>query len=363
MANGVTHKGAGIDSTIIQVSSGTGTITAMFWGNCIMSTITGFTASDMTIDFNASNQAWWNPGSGTGNCQGFLFPDAASYCTIQRVKFINMGSQNRESFPIFFGDGCSPGKGNVNHNTINECIFTQPIPKGNTNGGLTCINMTDAEPGITVDMTNIVSNCQFLNLAKPTYSDLAYTQCITGPVAINNIATSVDAFWYIEPGSESLGNNVNFTGETVQITGNTLTNVGLLALLNFTGKSTFAGNISIQNNMHKMSSTSYGVPQPYGVKVQTNYRGTVHCGAITITGNTFEAPPKWLNAPIAVWANAGAPALIQIDNLTVTNNVFKNFPQGDTAINRTAIQYTARYISSYFQSGNTFTSSSDAQRR
>ena len=152
----------------------------------------------------------------------------ADHCTIQRVKFINMGARNEEAFPIFFIVGPS-AKGNLNHNLIDSCIFTHPVVRGNTNGGLTCIMMADAAPKITVDNTNIVSNCQFLNLKAPEYSDLPYTQCCTCPVAINNKATGVDSFWFIEPGSQTLGTNVFFTGQTVQVTGNTLMDSGAVA--------------------------------------------------------------------------------------------------------------------------------------
>ncbi len=89
--------------------------------------------------------------------------------------------------------------------------------------------MADAEPGITVDNTNIVSHCEFQKLKSPEYSDLPYTQCCTCPVAVDNKAVGVDSLWFIEPGTQTIGNNVFFTGQTVQVTGNTLIRIAGLS--------------------------------------------------------------------------------------------------------------------------------------
>jgi hypothetical protein len=163
MANGVTHQGSGIDSTIIKLPDGasSGTFTPMWLAD--KGTISNFKFVDATFDFNANHQAWWS--KGTGCSMAFAF-STADHCAIQRIKFINIGAKNEEAFPVFFVHAGS-AKGVLKDNLIDSCIFTQPVVHGNTKGGLTCIMMSDAEPKITVDDTNIVSNCQFLKLKAP----------------------------------------------------------------------------------------------------------------------------------------------------------------------------------------------------
>jgi hypothetical protein len=179
MADGVTHQGSGIDSTIIMVNSGSasGPFAPMWLAG--KGTITNFRFCDATIDFNPINQPWWSQGK--GGTTAFAFSTAV-HCTIQRVKFIHLAARGLEAFPVFFVVGTS-AKGNLHDNLVDACVFTEPIPHGNTNGGLTCIMMADAEPEITVDDTNVVSHCEFLKLKAPEYSDLPYAQCCTCPRA------------------------------------------------------------------------------------------------------------------------------------------------------------------------------------
>jgi hypothetical protein len=345
MFNGVTHQGAGIDSTIIKIADGTVSGWQPMW--YAGGTLSGFKCLDATIDLNANNQPFWGS---SGMSMAFAFP-TADHCTIQRVKFIHMGAKGMESFPIFFIHGSS-SKGNSNNNSVDSCIFTQPIASGNTNGGLTCIYMADSEPGITVDNTNVVSNCQFLDLKFPN-SDLTYTQCVTCPVAINNFARGVDAFWFIEPGSQSSGNNVFFTGQTVQVTGNTITDSGMIARILMHANGTFAGDLNIQNNtvgMTKHPYAAFGLRGPQGFTIEDYKSGSPSLGNITIQNNTFTAPsPPWTANPVAVLVNPSSPNLFHLASLTVINNRFVNF-SGDGS----EIQANTAQVGTYTNRGNTF---------
>ena len=317
-------------------------------------TISSFKFFDATIDFNPTTQPWWS--KGTGGCIAFAF-STADYCTIQRVKFINIGARNQESFPIFFIVSTS-AKGNLNHNLVDSCIFTQPVVHGNTNGGLTCIMMADAAPKITVDNTNVVSNCQFLNLKAPEYSDFPYVQCCTCPVAINNKATGVDALWFIEPGTQTLGNNVFFTGQTLQVTGNTLIDSGAVASILMHPNGNFAGNLNVQNNKVEMTQHPYfkqGPRGPAGVTIEQYQAGDPPLGNITVQNNTFTAPLPKATSPRVVSADVseGSGKYFHMASLQVLNNTLVNFPQDGQELKVTTIP---AYNPNYTHTGNTFAS-------
>jgi hypothetical protein len=352
MFNGVTHQGAGIDKTIIQLAAGSQSSTfAPMWNAPSQGgSLSNWKIFDVTMDVNAVNQPGW--ASGNFKTQVFFFP-LADHCTIQRVKFINIGSKSGESFPIFFGASTS-SPGNMNNNLIDSCIFSNPVPSGNTDG-LTCIQMADAEPFITVDNTNIVSNNQFINLCAG-YADFQYTQCCSCPVATGNTAVNVDAFWFIEPGSNSApSDNVFFTGQTVQVTGNTVTN-GILARIFMHPNGNFAGNLNIKSNQVTMSQypyAYYGGGGPLGVTFDDYTTGNPPIGSVTIQSNTFTAPsPPWTAKPVAVLVNPSSRNLFHLASLTVINNRFVNFP-GDGS----EIQVNTAQVGIYRNTGNTFTSS------
>jgi len=352
MFNGVTHQGSGIDSTILKIAQGAaaGSFTPMWLAD--KGTISNFKFIDATIDFNSTNTGWWAKGQGCS--MAFAF-STADHCTIQRVKFINMGGKKQESFPIFFIHGNS-APGNVNNNLIDSCIFTQPVVHGNTNGGLTCIMMGDAEPKITVDNTNVVSNCQFLNLKAPEYSDLPYAQCCTCPVAINNKAAGVDAFWFIEPGSQTIGNNHFFTGQTMQVTDNTLTDCGQVAAVLMHPNGVLAGDLNVEKNAVGMTQHPYfiqGPRGPMGVSVETYWKGDSAVGNITIQNNTFTAPLPKAASPYAVsiQVKEGSGNYFHVASLSVLNNTLVNFPQDGKEYNVTT---NPAYMPKYINSGNTF---------
>jgi hypothetical protein len=353
MFNGVTHQGAGIDSTIIKIADGTVSGWQPMW--YAGGTLSGFKCLDATIDLNANNQPFW---SGSGMSMAFAFP-TADHCTIQRVKFIHMGAKGMESFPIYFIHGGS-SNGNCNNNLVDSCIFTQPIASGNTKGGLTCIYMADSEPGITVDNTNVVSNCQFLDLNYPLHSDLTYAQCVTCPVAINNFARGVDAFWFIEPGSQSSGNNVFFTGQTVQVTGNTLLDSGPVARIYTHPNGTFTGNLNVQNNSVGMSQNPYllfGRRPPEGVVIEANQTGNSSIGAVTVQNNTFTAPLPRQLSPSAVVIDPSRTNLFHLSSLTVINNTLINFPQDG---NEFLVSANRSFVPNYTLTGNTFASAASS---
>jgi len=354
MFDGVTHRGSGIDSTIIRIENGSasGNFTPMWLAE--KGTISHFKFTDATLDLNASNTIWWSEGKGCS--MAFAF-STADHCTIQRVKFIHMGARNQESFPIFFIHGNS-APGTLNHNLIDSCVFTQPVTHGNIDGGLTCIMMSDAEPKFRVDNTNIVSNCQFLNLKAPEYSDLPYAQCCTCPVATNNQAAGVDSLWFIEPGSQSMGNNVCFTGQTVQVTGNTLTDSGLVALILMHPNGNFAGDLNAQNNSVGMTQHPYflqGPGGPTGVSVAAYWKGNPPVGNITIQNNTFTAPLPKATPPhaVAMRIDDASGDFLHIASLSVLNNVLVNFPQDGKEFNVTT---DPAFNPKYTNSGNTFSS-------
>jgi hypothetical protein len=127
MFSHVTHQGVGIDKTIIKVTDAASPYYPMW--TTLSGTISGFQFFDATLDFNSSHQLWWN--TAAGGVTGFSF-STANHCLIQRVNFINFGAKNQESFPIFFVNAnYSPG--HLGDNLIDSCIFTQPVPHGDTN--------------------------------------------------------------------------------------------------------------------------------------------------------------------------------------------------------------------------------------
>ena len=62
MYNGVTHKGAGVDATIIKIPDGAapGPFAPMFLAGG--GTISNWKFTDATIDFNSNHTAWWTQG-------------------------------------------------------------------------------------------------------------------------------------------------------------------------------------------------------------------------------------------------------------------------------------------------------------
>jgi hypothetical protein len=101
MYSGVVHQGSGIDSTFIKMANGaaSGTFTPMFLAqNSTAAAVSNFKFTDATFDFNSNNTAWWSQGTGTSIAFAFSLAD---HCTIQRIKFINIGAKNEEAFPIF----------------------------------------------------------------------------------------------------------------------------------------------------------------------------------------------------------------------------------------------------------------------
>lgn len=344
MYSGITHKGAGIDSTIIKMADNAadGPFTPMFLASG--NKISNFKFTDVTVDFNATKSIWWK--KGTGKCIAFAF-SLADHCTIQRIKFINIGAKNSESFPVFF---CVNGSANgrMNNNLVDSCIFTQPIIKGNNNGGLTCVQMADMLPGLTTDTTNVVSNNQFLKLKYPEYSDLPYAQGCSCPVAKNNVADGIDSLWFVEP------TVTTFSGVTVQVTGNTLTNSGPLALILMHRTGNFAGDLNLEKNTVLMTEHPYalqGPGGPNGVSVCTYEDGNSAVGKITVQENTFTAPHSMGVSPTAVKVNPKAPNLFHMGNLAVINNVLVNFPQDGKEYDVTT---DSNCIPHYTNMGNTF---------
>jgi hypothetical protein len=350
MFDGVAHRGAGIDKTIIKIADGAaaGGFTPMWLAG--KGRISNFTFTDATIDFNSEHTAWWRAGQGCS--MAFAF-STADHCTIQRVKFIHMGGRKQESFPVFFVHGKS-GPGNVNHNLIDSCVFTEPIANGNTDGGLTCIMMADAEPKITVDNTNVVSNCAFLDLKGPEHSDFPYTQCCTCPVARNNTARAVDALWFIEPGTQTMGNNVFFKGQTVEVSGNHLLDSGELALILMHPNGTFAANLDVERNFVEMTQHPYlkeGPRGPTGVSIETYWAGNSSVGNVVVRGNTFVAPMPRKTPPIAVRVNpaAGSGNYFHVASLSVVDNELVNF-LGDAPAFR--VSANRDFVEEYVNRGN-----------
>ena len=353
MYSGVTHQGAGIDSTIIKIAPGSaaGTFAPMWLAD--KGTISNFKFTDATIDFNATQTAWW--AQGHGMTMAFAF-STADHCTIQRVKFIHLAAKNQEAFPIYFNVGGS-APGLINHNLIDSCIFTEPVSKGNTKGGLTCVQMADSQPDITTNTTNVVSNNQFLNLKYPEYSDLGYAQCTSCPNATHNHATGVDSLWFVEPGSSNPNVPVStFNDVNVQVTANTLVDSGPVALILMHPNGTFAGKLTVQDNTVGMTQFPYkfqGPSVPTGVAVAHYQVGNPSVGAITVQNNTFTAPLPLIHSPVAVAANppAGPGKYFHLAGLTVSHNTFVNFPQDGKELNVTT---DPAYNPNYSQGGNTF---------
>ena len=231
------------------------------------------------------------------------------------------------------------------------------MAKGNNDGGLTCIMMADAEPNVTVDNTNVVSNCQFLNLKGPEFSDLPYTQCCTCLVVSNNKATGVDALWFLEPGTQVIGNNVFYSGQTVQITSNTTTDSGQVAMILMHPNGNFAGSLSVQNNTVGMTQHPYfkeDPRRPMGVSVEQYQAGNPPVGSITVQNNTFIAPLPKASSPYAVSENPGEGSrkYFHFAKLTVLNNTLVNFLRDGKEMNVTR---NPADNPSYTNTGNTFT--------
>jgi O-Antigen ligase len=327
MHNGVTHQGSGINSTIIKVLdySISNAREPLWLANSPQ--ISGFRFFDATIDFNTIRQPWWE--AKQGSTMAFAF-SRADHCVLERLKFIHIAAANAEAFVILFGTDNS-ALGNLSDNVVDSCIFTEPVKSGNVNGGLTCILMLEPKPGVKLDDTNIVSNCTFIDLKNPEYSDLRYSQCVTVPVARNNFARGVDAFWFIEPGSQD-NYNALFQGLTAQVTANTLVDCGPIARILMHPGGSFAGNLLVANNIVAMTENAYAVlgPRaPQGVTVEQYEPGDPEVGAITISDNTFIAPLPRRRSPTAIQAKfeSGSRAYFHIAALTVLNNRLQHFPR------------------------------------
>jgi hypothetical protein len=354
--NGVTHQGAGIGKTIIQIANGacTSGVNAGSWlflGQA--SPNNHFACYDMTIDFNTANQpAWTNQLDYCTVAFGLYTPNN---CTIQRVKFINLASQNYETFVIFFSNGGA--NGNCFNNLIDSCIFTQPMQSGNVNSGMTVIYEGDWLPNISVDNTNVVSNCQFLNLKYPAFSDIAYCTCVTGPVVENCYASGIDGLWGCEPGSQGSANNGGmYVNQTCQVTGNILTNCGRVGgvLLHPNASAAF-GSVNIQNNLMFLDQIPYQYYNsgagPTFMQIQlTGGNGTSPVGTITVENNTVIAPPApWNSDPALFLATCSGSELFRISALIVENNKMYGFPGSADYVNITTSQVT-----NYTKSANVF---------
>jgi hypothetical protein len=347
--NGVTHQGAGISQTTIKPAPGA--ITAEYQYTFYGGTgVTGWKIFDLTIDFDSVNQPAWT--SGKTKNQAILL-ETPNNCTIQRIKFINIGCNDaEESFPICFNDS-NAGAGTVSNCLIDSCIFTQPVVRGNT-GGLTCILLYDLiANGVEVATSTVVSNCQFLDLNRPNNSDLEYAQCVSAPVVTGCYARSMDAFWYAEPGSGHPPDDF-WNYETCTISNNTINNCGPVAYIAIHSNGTMTGPIVIKNNIVGLNTDSYysfgiGDGGPQGTVLLEEGGGTPPLGNFMVTGNTFIAPPSYSVNPAMCWAESTG---YTIPNLTVTNNVMHDFPGGGTelAVNTSAV------TGSYTHTGNTFAS-------
>jgi hypothetical protein len=346
--NGVTHQGAGINETTIQIANGSCTNGAdagswLFVGQA--SPNNHFAIYDLTIDFNTANQpAWQNQLSFASVAFGMYTPNN---CTFQRIKFINLAAQQGETFVIFFSSGGA--NGNCFNNLIDSCIFTQPMPSGNVNGGMTVIYLGDWQPSITVDNTNVVNKCQFLNLKSPQYSDLPYETCVTGPVVTNCYASGIDGLWGCEPGSQGGANNGGmYVNQTCQITGNTLVNSGRLGgvFLHTNTGGTF-GSVNISNNMHFMDPIPYqGVAPSSGpcamAVTLTGGSGTAPLGTITMENNILIAPaPPWNADPTLFLGTCTPPQLFRISDLVLENNKMYGFSGTADYVTATTSQITS----------------------
>jgi hypothetical protein len=295
--NGVTHQGAGIDKTFIKPAPGsiTSEYQYTFYGS---SFVTGWKIFDLTIDFDSVNQPAW--GNRKTKNQAIVL-ETPNHCTIQRIKFINIGTNDgEESFPICFDDS-GAAAGNTYNNLIDSCIFTQPVVSGN-NGGLTCILMYDLiNQGVTVDATNVVSKCQFLDLNKPTHSDLLYAQCVSAPVVTGCYARGVDSFWYAEPGSGHPPDDF-WNYDACQITNNTLTSCGVAGYIAIHSNGTMTGPVMFTGNICGLNAIAYasfgiGSGGGQGFCLLNNSGGNPTLGTYTVTGNTFVAPASYIRFP------------------------------------------------------------------
>ena len=212
-------------------------------------------------------------------------------------------------------------------------------------------------PKSPVQITNVVSNNQFLNLKYPEYSDLGYAQCSSCPNATHNHATGVDSLWFVEPGSSNPNVPVStFNDVNVQVTANTLVDSGPVALILMHPNGTFAGKLTVQDNTVGMTQYPYkfqGPSVPTGVAVAQYQVGNPSVGAITVQNNTFTAPLPLIHSPVAVAANppAGPGKYFHLAGLTVSNNTFVNFPQDGKELNVTT---DPAYNPNYSQGENSF---------
>jgi hypothetical protein len=352
----VTHQGAGIGKTIIRIPNG-GCASGTNGGSQLFRsqgpTVSGFKFFDATVDFNTANQPAWANRTMCSVAFVFFTPD---HCTIQRVKFINLCSQQSETFVIFFNNGGA--KGNCNNNLIDSCIFTQPMRSGNVNSGMTLIYLGDWLPYITVDNTNIVNNCQFINLKYPDFSDIHYVTCVTGPMVTNCTATGIDGLWGCEPGSQGSANSGKmYINQTCQVTGNTVSNSGSVGgiLLHPDTNGAF-GSVNVQNNTASLDQHPYQFLGPRGPQffsIQTaGGSGTSSIGNVTIQNNTVTAPPSpWTVNPRLVIATSTSPSLFRVNSLTIINNQMISFP-GDGS----DLEVNKAQVRTYTNRGNTFAS-------
>ena len=243
-------------------------------------------------------------------------------------------------------------KGDMHDNLVDSCIFTQPIVKGNINGGLTCIQMADALPGITTDTTNVVSNNQFLNLKAPEYSDLPYAQCCSCPVATNNQATGVDSLWFVEPGSSGPGQLSTFDKVTVQVTGNRLTDSGPIAPDPHAPQRRVWRQPKRAKQYRRHDANTVQTPGTEqaerlrgGYLPSRQFRGGKHHGARQHVHRSF-------TPGIRPHGRAGEPHLTElfhVASLSILNNAYVNFPTAGAENNVTT---NAAYNPKFTNTGN-----------
>lgn len=209
--SGNQHIGAGIGNTIIQLTGAAattadGVIFARDQPSGISSptnTIQNWGCNGITFDCAATSQPKWASPGGAVNA---IITPAGSNIVIQNCKFINWGTSllGSEAFPCAIQGASGQQNFLMQDCLIDSCIFSNPV-SGNKDG-VSCATIFGLPSGnVTMDSSNVVSNCQFTNCWNATANqpgDFSYQHCSAAPTVRKNQCTGCDVFYYQEPNGQ-----------------------------------------------------------------------------------------------------------------------------------------------------------------
>jgi len=286
-------RGAGIDSTILQLASGTVTSSAFLVISKNPSD--GVEVSDMTIDCNFQGQ---NPGAGAITAVGL----AGSQTRISRVKAINWGTGSSGGEDFVLSISCA-GASQTNYATnvvIEDCIVTQPTTATvSASEGVTAI---DVGPYVRGGVTR---NNMVYNINTTTGPAWIHALTCAGTVRQNYVW---DLF-----GNAMAAYHDSWSMADQLIDGNVFDNVSG-GIMDYS--STWETNIVYQNNIMRIAENGVGINYYNGAGNNNNP------GATNILINNNISYPSVLSTAYSIQALA----LNGYVTASVMDNVFQGAP-------------------------------------